>query len=99
MQWHLAELNTNTKLQPLTTPSTALAIIEATENCSEITITLQQTRTGNSYPDPAVLDNTMFPKSETFCVHVACLVCRGFLWELPDFKQTNHPSEKPGASS
>lgn len=99
MQWHLAELKTSTKLQPLTAPSTALAVTEATENCSEITITLQQTRTDDSYPDPAVLDNTMFPKSETFCVQVACLVCRGFLWELPDFKRTNHTSEKPGASS
>lgn len=29
VQWHLAELNTNTELQPLTAPSTALAAIEA----------------------------------------------------------------------
>lgn len=97
--WHLAELNTNMKLQPLTAPSTALAVIEATENCLEITIILQQTRTDDSYPDPAVPDNTMFLKPETFCVHAACLVCRGFLWELRDFKQTNHTFEKLGTSS
>lgn len=73
--------------------------MEATGNCLEITIILQQTRTDDSYPDPTVLDSTMFLKSETFCVHVASLVCRGFLWELPDFKQTNHTFEEPGASS
>lgn len=78
VQWHLAELNTNTGLQPLTAPCTALGVIEATENCSEITAILQQTRTDDSDPDPTVLDNTALLSSGTFCAHVACLVCRGF---------------------
>lgn len=99
VQWHLEELNTNTKLQPSTAPCTVLALIEETQNCLEITIILQLTRTDESYPDPTVLDNTMSLKSETFCAHAACLVCRGFLWELPNFKQTNHMFEKLCASS